>query len=90
MTESEHIEKKHTEKKRTKIYDFDEVTEHGRTSIEEPRPNTGIVVVASPEGRIVVPGTKCEHSGYIPSTHPDCDRAPYCSICYPYLLTVKE
>lgn len=76
--------------KKIKIYSEDEVTLHGRIGIEEPRPHTDVVVIPYPFGQVTDPGTKCEHGGYIPSTHPDPDRAPYCSICYPYLLTLKE
>jgi hypothetical protein len=89
MSEQPEAKSEH-DKKRTKIYSSDEVTLHGRVSIEESRPNTGIVVIASPEGHVIYPGTKCDHGGYIPSTHPDRDRAPYCSVCYPYLLTLNE
>jgi len=72
-------------KKRIKIFKFDEVVQTGRTS-SEVGPHQTVVVVPSPEGHIHISGTKCEHGGYIPATHVDPNRAPYCSVCYPYLL----
>lgn len=51
-----------------------------------PGPHQNISVIPSPETNIYIAGTKCEHGGYIPATHDDPNRAPYCSLCYPYII----
>lgn len=83
------IEVKVEENKRIKIFDESEIIAQGRTTAEVG-PHQAIIMEPSPEGRVRLPGSKCEHGGYIPSTHPDPDRAPYCSVCYPYLIKEKE
>ena len=53
-------------------------------------PHTGIVMPASGQSHITQPGFKCEHGGYIPASAESLDHAPYCSLCYPYILKKKE
>ena len=66
-------------KKRIKIYAIDEVTEIGKTTTEVVGPS------------VVIGGMrKCEHGGFIPVTASHPDRAPYCSLCYPYEIKLKE
>lgn len=72
-----------------KIFSPDSVIEIGKT-VADVSGHTDISVVPSPEGGVIHSGTKCEHGVYIPYTHPDPDRAPYCSLCYPYLLKLKS
>lgn len=73
----------------TKILTFADARATGRLTADVG-PHQDICVVPSPEGRVEFPGTKCEHGGYIPSTHPDPDRAPYCSACYLYIISKIE
>jgi hypothetical protein len=47
-----------------------------------------ISIPPSPEGGLTVNGTKCEHGVYIPSTHRESHRAPYCSLCNLYRVTI--
>ncbi len=35
-------------------------------------------------------GFKCEHGGYIPASAVNSNRAPYCSVCYPYVVKFTE
>jgi hypothetical protein len=35
-------------------------------------------------------GTKCAHGAYIPANSDSADHALYCSVCYPYILTVDN
>lgn len=72
-----------------KVYDESEITPVGRAT-SDVGPHQTVQVIPSPEGHVRLPGTKCEHGGYIPSTHPDPNRAPYCSVCYPYLIKERE
>lgn len=53
----------------------------------EVRPHTDIAVCGSPETS-APPGYKCDHGIYIPASAESPDHAPYCSLCYPYLVEV--
>lgn len=63
-----------------KIYANDEIIETGVKAMAEVGPHTDTVIGD---------GFKCEHGGYIPSTAADSNHAPYCSVCYPYLVKLK-
>lgn len=58
-------------------------------------PPSGDVEIAvfgiSEERPILTPGGKCSHGVYIPAYtfSYDVNRAPYCSICKPYLMKMK-
>ncbi len=74
-----------TEKNFT-VFTFDDVKEVGRTTADV-RPRTDIVMLSG-DG-LTPSGGKCEHGNYIPVTASHPDRAPFCSLCYPYLLEKK-
>ena len=66
-----------TEQKRIKIYASDEITETGSKVMAEVGPRTDTKVDN---------GFKCEHGCYIPTTAAEPNHAPYCSVCYPYMV----
>ena len=76
-------------KKRKNIFAFDDLKELGK-SVAKVGPNAGIVIQPSTEGVVTIPGTKCEHGVYIPATSTDPNRAPYCSLCHPYIVELKD
>jgi hypothetical protein len=76
-------------KKIKTVFSFEEVTLAGR-AIANVRPHSDIVVQSSPDGNLNHLGTKCEHGVYIPATAASSDHAPYCSVCYPYVLELKS
>jgi hypothetical protein len=53
-------------------------------------PHSSISLPASGQSHVTRPGFKCEHGGYIPASAESPDHAPYCSLCYPYLIKRKE
>jgi hypothetical protein len=53
-------------------------------------PHSDIPMLASGQSYVTKPGFKCEHGGYIPASAIEADHAPYCSLCYPYILKRKE
>ena len=69
------------EVKRIRIYASDEITETGNKVMAEVGPRTDIQIGT---------GFKCEHGGYIPSTALESNHAPYCSLCYPYIVKLRE
>lgn len=77
------------EKKNYTVFSNKDVIEVGRATTGV-RPHADIVVQPPPESSISIPGAKCEHGVYIPATAVSSDHAPYCSLCYPYLLELKS
>ena len=77
-----------TEKRKLKIFDPEDIRETGKGTAETG-PHTDVTVLPSPMGQLTTPGYKCEHGVYIPYTSHDPNRAPYCSLCYPYLIQEK-
>lgn len=74
------------------------IREHGptglRQEIEVPSSGEQVelnVFGISDQPPIRTPGRKCEHGVYIPAyaNNYDINRAPYCSICNPYLMKMK-
>ena len=68
---------------------IDDVKEMGR-ALADVAPHIDIEVPVSGLSGVMVPGTKCEHGVYIPSTSQWPDNAPYCSICRPYEIAVRK
>jgi hypothetical protein len=69
------------DKKRIKIYAADEITWGGSKVMADVGPRTDIKIDD---------GFKCEHGGYIPKTAIEPNHAPYCSLCYPYIVKLRE
>ena len=76
-------------KKKLAIFSPDKVTIISR-AVAEVGPHSDIAVPSSPEHNLNHPGTKCEHGVYIPATSVRPNHAPYCSLCYPYVLELKS
>jgi len=79
-------------RKSIKVYSTKKVTDTGTKAVNEDiKPNTGIVVQASPYGdeTLGTPGTKCEHGVYIPASASNPNLAPFCSFCYRYLIKIN-
>lgn len=79
-------------RKSIKVFAAKKVTDtHNKAVNEDIKPNTGIVVQASPCGdeMLGIPGTKCEHGVYIPASAVHPNLAPFCSFCYPYLIKIN-
>lgn len=66
-------------KKRIRVYALDELTWSGEKACNEVGPSV-----------LIGDMRKCEHGGFIPVTAVNIDHAPYCSLCYPYLLKEKQ
>jgi hypothetical protein len=62
----------------------------GRVCIDQPAFAQNIVVPVSGDSGLTYPGTKCEHGVYIPANSPYPTMADYCSVCWPYKLSVKH
>lgn len=56
----------------------------------EVLPHQQIEVPVSGLSGLTAPGGKCDHGVYIPAPYLHTDRAPYCSLCRPYEIIVKE
>jgi hypothetical protein len=69
------------EKKGFRIYKDTKITIVGKVPDNVVGPHTDIQI----DG-----GFKCVHGGYIPETSVDSNRAPYCSVCYPYVVKFTE
>lgn len=67
--------------KKVKIYPMHKVVELKKELNENVLPHT--------QERIDT-GFRCEHGVYIPVTASDPNHAPYCSLCYPYVIEVKH
>lgn len=62
----------------------------GRAIAANVGPRQSISVPSSGEGPSDLPGGKCDHGVYIPAMFLSTERAPNCSVCYPYAIAVAE
>lgn len=76
-------------KSKLKIVPVDESNKTPQRVRAEVGPHSDIRVIGSPLGEAPL-GVKCEHGVYIPITADSPNHAPFCSLCYPYLLEESE
>jgi hypothetical protein len=63
---------------------------HVGRALADIKSRLSIVVPASGQSSITVPGGKCIHGVYIAATSPWPNHAEYCSICRPYEILVRK
>jgi len=68
---------------------IDDAKDYARAMAEVP-PHQNIVIQPSGLSGVTMHGTKCAHGVYIPATSLHTDYAPYCSLCHPYEIAVRE